>query len=437
MFITTSHKKKIQQLEEELYILKQVQHSLEQDMLHMTLDANGVISDVNSNISQEMMYSKDALVGIKLIDKVPDLARKTGHFLKMSEAIRKGEHWNGALQFIKGDSSEAWLRAIVQPVKNSQGQLLAFVVFASELTRTIQSSREQQDMLKALHRSTAVIEFTPEGIILDANKNFLNTVNYKLEDIKGKHHRLFCDHELSSSPEYAEFWRKLASGQIFSDRFKRIDSSGNEIWLEASYNPIRDENGRLYKVVKFATAITDQINQERAVSEAASIAFDVSETTGRQTVEGRSVVENTIERMTELEQLMHQANASVDALNEQSQKISELVGSINGIADQTNLLALNAAIEAARAGEQGRGFAVVADEVRQLASRTSATTEEIVTVVSENQKRTTDAVNLIAQCQTQAQQALDYSNQAGTVMDEIQLGAQKVVDAVSQFNRNL
>ncbi len=437
MFLNSSHKKRIHQLEEELFILKQVQHSLEQDMLHITLDSKGVISEINNNLKQEMAYKNETIVGTKLIDKVPEASRNTGHFLKMSEAIRKGEHWNGALQFLKGDGTEAWLRTILQPVKNSQGQLLSFDIFASELTRTIQSSREQQDMLKALHRSTAVIEFTPEGIILDANTNFLSTVNYKLEDIKGKHHRMFCDHDLSSSHEYAEFWKKLASGQFISDRFKRIDSMGNEIWLEASYNPIRDENGRLYKVVKFATAITDQINQERAVSEAATIAFDVSETTGRQTVEGRSVVENTIERMTELEQLMHQANASVDALNEQSQKISELVGSINGIADQTNLLALNAAIEAARAGEQGRGFAVVADEVRQLASRTSATTEEIVTVVSENQKRTTDAVNLIAQCQTQAQQALDYSNQAGTVMDEIQLGAQKVVDAVSQFNRNL
>ncbi|MCG6214246.1 methyl-accepting chemotaxis protein [Vibrio furnissii] len=145
----------------------------------------------------------------------------------------------------------------------------------------------------------------------------------------------------------------------------------------------------------------------------------------------------TIETMERLAKQMQQASVGIEALSEHSKKISDLVNSISGIADQTNLLALNAAIEAARAGEQGRGFAVVADEVRQLASRTNKTTEEIVAVVSENLKRTKDAVDLIAACQSQAGDALELSTEAGQVMGDIQRGAQKVVDAISQFNQKL
>ncbi|WP_420907544.1 methyl-accepting chemotaxis protein [Vibrio cincinnatiensis] len=179
------------------------------------------------------------------------------------------------------------------------------------------------------------------------------------------------------------------------------------------------------------------MNQEQAVSEAANIAYAVSERTGQQTLEGQQVVTAIIDKMDNLVKQMKQAMMDIESLNVHSQKISKLVESISGIADQTNLLALNAAIEAARAGEQGRGFAVVADEVRQLASRTNNTTEEIVTVVAENLRRTTKAVELIAACQSQAGETLTLSTQAGQLMEDVQMGAQKVVDAISQFSQKL
>ncbi|WP_439848977.1 methyl-accepting chemotaxis protein [Vibrio hepatarius] len=134
---------------------------------------------------------------------------------------------------------------------------------------------------------------------------------------------------------------------------------------------------------------------------------------------------------------MSQVSESIEALSQHSQKINGLVNSISDIADQTNLLALNAAIEAARAGEQGRGFAVVADEVRNLASRTNSTTEEIGSVVAENVRRMAEAVELIAKCHAQAGEALALSTEAGQTMEDIQTGANKVVNAVNQFSRNL
>lgn len=438
MFFNQSLQKENQQLKEHLYSLEQVRESLDSDMLRITLDPQGHIVSINNNFEQELGIVFNTIDGVHLTNLVPPKARKTPHFNRMKTALEQRKHWNGALQIAKSNGEEAWLRIILQPIINSQGQLLRFFVFATELTRTITASREHEDMLNALNRSTAVIEFTLDGKIIRANDNFLRTMKYRSnEQIAGKHHRIFCEEEEANSPAYAAFWKKLASGQYVSERFKRVDSAGQIVWLEASYNPIHNDLGELYKVVKFATVITDQVNQEQAVSEAANIAYAVSEKTGQQTLEGQQVVTAIIDRMDNLVKQMKQATIDIESLNKHSQEISKLVESISGIADQTNLLALNAAIEAARAGEQGRGFAVVADEVRQLASRTNNTTEEIVTVVAENLQRTAKAVELIAVCQSQAGETLELSTQAGQLMEDVQRGAQKVVDAISQFSQKL
>jgi len=229
----------------------------------------------------------------------------------------------------------------------------------------------------------------------------------------------------------------LRNGEFIASRFKRIDKHGHSVWLEASYNPIFNEANELYKVVKFATVITDQVERELAIEQAASIAHGTSIETDNNADKGAEVVQKTVQVMNELSVQMEQAGKEISALDKQSQLIASIVQSISSIADQTNLLALNAAIEAARAGEQGRGFAVVADEVRLLASRTSKATEEIVDVVQQNQNLTQSTVAVIEQGKHKAQQGLDLSNESGHVMNDIKKGAQQVVDAVSQFSNQL
>ncbi|MBH9738408.1 chemotaxis protein [Vibrio navarrensis] len=438
MFFNKSLQRENQELREKLYSLEQVSESLNNDMLRITLDPQGKVIAVNANFEQELGIKFEKISGVHLTQLVPKSARNTQHYTRMKSAIEKREHWNGALQIEKGNHQEAWLRAIIQPMIDIKGKVQSFVVFATELTRTISKSREHEDMLKALNRSTAVIEFSLDGTIIRANENFLRSMGFSNnEQITGKHHRIFCHSEEVNSPAYAAFWKKLASGQFVSDRFKRIDNYGRTVWLEASYNPIHNELGELYKVVKFATVITDQVNQESAAAEAAQFAYSISDETGKQTSQGQEVVRSMINKMDSLVQQMQRASRDIEALNEHSQKIDALVGDISAIADQTNLLALNAAIEAARAGEQGRGFAVVADEVRKLASRTNLTTKEIADVVSENLQRTTKAVELIATCQVQAGDTLQLSNQAGQLMEEIKSGAEQVIESVSQFNQKL
>jgi len=427
----------VEKLKSELAEFYRIQADLKEEMNYFSLNTRGVITKVNNHFLNSCGYAEHEVLKKNIEDFIPNSAMNKLHCQKMLSAIKEGKHWHGALQIVSKKGEQLWFRSIIQPILNDENNDVRIAVYSNELTNTIRQSKEQEDMLGALNRSSAVIEFSLDGIILNANDNFLAGMHYTKNQIIGKHHGMFCSPEEVNSNEYKNFWARLNEGEFVSSRFKRFDSHGEPVWLEASYNPIYDESGVLYKVVKFATVITEQMKREFAIADTAAIAFDISKKTDANTDQGMSVLQSTINTMEQLSVQMREASNGIFDLDKQSQKVSGLVNNISGIADQTNLLALNAAIEAARAGDQGRGFAVVADEVRQLALRTSSTTAEIVTVVNDNKKLTENAVSLIEQSLEKVQDALDLSNNAGTVMDEIQIGAREIVKAVGQFNNNL
>lgn len=430
-------KKENQQLREDLMSMEQVKDSLDSEMLVLQLDPQGRIETVNANFEREMFYRADQLLGRSLEEIVPAHVKKLDFYERMKAAISTGAHLNGAFRLLRGNGEEAWLRSILQPVRDFEGHIKYFTLHSSDLTRTIASSREHESLINALMRSTAVIEFSLDGHVLTANERFLQTMGYRLEQVKGKHHRLFCEPEEANSAGYQVFWDKLRRGEFVADRFKRVDANGRVVWLEASYNPIIDAHDVLYKVVKFATVITDQVNQEQAVAQAADIAYSTSLGTDASACKANDVVTQTVSVMRGLEASMQQAAEGIQALDTQSRVIGSIIKTISDIAGQTNLLALNAAIEAARAGEQGRGFAVVADEVRQLASRTSTATEEIARVVQQNEQLALAAVAIIDTSKRQAEQGLSLAGETGAVITEIQDGAKRVVEVVGQFSSQL
>ena len=430
-------KQEIRKLREDLMSVEQVKSSLDSEMLVLQLDPQGRIEMVNGNFESEMLYRSDQLLGRNIEDIVPAHVKSLDFYQRMKSAISRGEHLNGAFRLLRGNGQEAWLRSILQPVKNSEGRIKYFTLHSSDLTRTIETSREHESLIKALMRSTAVIEFALDGTILTANERFLASVGYRLEQIRGKHHRMYCEPEEANSAGYQAFWDKLRRGEYVAERFKRIDAHGRVVWLEASYNPLFDAHDVLYKVVKFATVITDQVNQEQAVAEAADVAYNTSLGTDVSAQKATDVVTQTVTVMRGLEASMQEAAEGIQALDTQSRVIGSIIKTISDIAGQTNLLALNAAIEAARAGEQGRGFAVVADEVRQLASRTSTATEEIARVVKQNEQLAQAAVEIIDTSKRQAEQGLALADETGNVIVEIQDGAKRVVDVVGQFSSRL
>lgn len=426
----------IMKLEKELASFQETQNALRQEMLFFSISPDGAILDANTLFIDSIGYSKDELSHKNINDLIQKKSLEKEHCKKMFSAISMKKHWHGALQVEGKHGKEIWYRSTIQPKQEPDGSII-LEIYTAELTKTISQSKETEDILAALNRSTAVIEFSLDGIILRANDNFLKAMNYSKSQIIGKHHKMFCETDEVHSQKYQDFWQELRSGKFVSKRFKRLDSHGDTVWLEASYNPVHDDSGKLYKVIKLATVITEQMEREFAISETSKIAYDISKKTDENTLKGMNVLGSTIQTMDELSEQMAGASKGIFELNTQSSKVSDLVESIKGIADQTNLLALNAAIEAARAGEQGRGFAVVADEVRQLASRTSSATEEIIKVVGDNKHLTEKAVSLIEESMKKGHSALELSTEAGHVMSEIQNGARQVLDAVSQFNNKL
>ncbi|MFQ2857292.1 methyl-accepting chemotaxis protein [Aeromonas caviae] len=391
----------------------------------------GIIQEASTPFLALMGYGAAELIGQPHSQLCPRAWGESGDYRQFWRRLAQGEVQSGTFERVNRQGETRWLEATYFPVKH-QGRVTRVLKIASDVTEQHQRLGRLEALTEALDRSRAMIEFTPNGDILHANANFLSVMGYTLGEIAGRHHRIFCDEAFLR--EQPRFWEELARGQFKSGLFMRHNSRGQAVWLEATYNPIRDGSGKVVRVVKFASDITARIEQNHATREAARLAHSTAQETLHSAEEGAGLLRAVVQTSSLIASQVDEAIALIGQLNEQSRSIEAIVSTISAIADQTNLLALNAAIEAARAGEQGRGFAVVADEVRQLAARTSLSTDEIARVVQKNRELTARVTDDMAGVAGSAELGKQQIAGVDKLMSEIHQEADRVSQTVSALS---
>ena len=226
-----------------------------QAIIEFNLD--GTIITANDNFLQTLGYTLAEIQGQHHRMFAESSYAASPEYAAFWAKLNRGEFDAGQYKRVGKGGKEVWIQASYNPVFDANGTLYKVVKFATDISVFIQQAAEYEARNAAVGNGNAVIDFTPDGVILDANENFLKTLGYTLDEIKGKHHSMFAEPAFAASSEYIAFWDKLKRGEFDAGHYKRIGKGGKEVWIQASYNPIVDDKGKTYKVVKFATDITE------------------------------------------------------------------------------------------------------------------------------------------------------------------------------------
>lgn len=440
-----------------------VELNVRTDIMNMTsivseADLKGDILSINEKYIEVSKFSRDELIGQPHnITRHPDMQKSV--FKEMWGTIGRGKMFRGIIKNRAKDGTPYYVDAVIAPIMGPNGKPRKYLGVRYDITTTEIERQQMRGLFQAVDSSFAYIEFDLNGTVLTCNKNFQSAMEYSEEEAKGKHHRIFCEDAEVNSPDYAKFWADLKAGQSHSGIFKRKTRSGKTVYLQAVYSPIKNEVGEVSKVIKIANDVTKQqiINEvQEAANTLASTAEELTATatemsnaatnttkesqgaaaaaqqvaSGVQTVAtnmeemvasikeiGRSTSESAQMAKTTLEKAQ-KSNQIITKLGDSSQEIGEVIKAISSIAQQTNLLALNAQIEAARAGDAGKGFSVVANEVKELAKQTAKATDDITNKINAIQTDTKDAVQAIGEISKAVESLNGLSAVVATAVEE-------------------
>lgn len=349
-----------------------------QAVIEFNLDGTVIVA--NENFLNTLGYTLAEIQGRHHSMFVEAGERDSAAYRDFWVRLGRGEYQAAEYKRIGKGGKEIWILATYNPILNDAGKPFKVVKFATDVTQQKLLAADSNSQMAAIRKSQAVIEFRMDGTILTANQNFLDAVGYTIDEIRDRHHSMFVDPIERSGAAYVEFWASLNRGTYQAAEYRRIGKGGREIWIQASYNPIFDLNGKPFKVVKYAADITAQAMARVKAERARSLIESVAAGSEEMNASIREISETMVKSRQTAESAVQQvetADIQAQRLTSAAHAMGGIVGLIGDITGQINLLALNATIESARAGEAGRGFAVVAAEVKNLANQAKQATDKI------------------------------------------------------------
>lgn len=390
-----------------------------QAVIEFNLD--GTIITANENFLKALGYSLGEIQGKHHGMFVEPAERDGAAYREFWAKLNRGEYEAKEFKRIGKGGKEVWILASYNPILDEKGKPFKVVKFATDVTEQKLQTVDLSGQIAAIGKSQAVIEFNMDGSIRTANDNFLHTLGYSMSEIQGRHHSMFVQPAERDSAAYRDFWAALNRGEYQAAEYKRIGKGGKEVWIQASYNPILDLNGKPFKVVKYATDITRQViarmKNEHVRGMMESVAAGAEEL--------NASVREISEAMTKSKDTASDAVGRVEAADGQAQRLSAAADSMGGIVElignitgQINLLALNATIESARAGEAGRGFAVVASEVKNLANQAKQATDRIGQEISSLNGISGDVVTALTEIKQAIQNVSHYVTSTAAAVEE-------------------
>ncbi len=383
---------------------------------------DGVILSANDIFLAALGYARDDVIGKH--HSLFVAPRETGApaYKEFWAALGRGEFQSGEFRRVTKTGEDLWIQASYNPIVDKDGRVTSVIKFASDITAQKKKSIDDDGKLAAASRSQAMIEFDPSGVILDANENFLSVMGYSLDEIVGKHHSMFADPAEAGSAEYQQFWQKLRAGEFQIAKYRRVGKGGKEIWIRASYNPILDADGKTYKVVKFATDVTqDELNGRKRAQEQETIVTNLAMGLSA-LAEGRLTVRIETKFADEYDKLRENFNDSVarlqDAMNTVAETANGMANGVDEIARSSDDLSKRTEHQAATLEET----AAALDEITATVKQTAESASEANSVVSETNADATKSGEVVREAVSamgEIEKSSDQISQIIGVIDEI------------------